>query len=98
MPTYQEYQEQIAKLQALAETARKDEIEEARRQVRELMQQHNLSATDLAESTKKSGNPSKKPGTVEAKYRDPASGQTWTGRGRAPRWLDGKNREDFLIK
>lgn len=31
------------------------------------------------------------------KYRDPQSGATWTGRGRAPRWLDGKNRDEFLI-
>lgn len=30
MPTYQEYQEQIAKLQALAEQARQDDIAEAR--------------------------------------------------------------------
>jgi DNA-binding protein H-NS len=32
------------------------------------------------------------------KYRDPASGKTWSGRGRTPRWLDGKNSSDFLIK
>lgn len=31
------------------------------------------------------------------KYRDPKTGATWTGRGRAPRWLDGKKRERFLI-
>jgi DNA-binding protein H-NS len=32
------------------------------------------------------------------KYRDTATGQSWTGRGRAPKWLEGKNKEDFLIK
>ncbi len=32
-----------------------------------------------------------------AKYRDPVTGRTWNGRGRAPRWLEGKNRDDFLI-
>jgi len=31
------------------------------------------------------------------KYRDPATGKTWTGHGRPPGWLDGKNRDDFLI-
>lgn len=36
-------------------------------------------------------------GTVAAKYRDPATGQTWTGRGKAPKWIEGKNREDYLI-
>jgi hypothetical protein len=31
-------------------------------------------------------------------YRDPKSGATWSGRGRAPAWLSGaKNRTRFLI-
>jgi DNA-binding protein H-NS len=34
-------------------------------------------------------------GTV--KYRDPASGATWSGRGRAPAWITGKDRNDFLV-
>lgn len=34
---------------------------------------------------------------VAAKYRNPETGETWTGRGRAPRWLEGKNREDFAV-
>ncbi len=42
-------------------------------------------------------------GTVPPKYRDPVSGATWTGRGRAPRWVveaeaQGKSREEFLIQ
>ena len=32
-----------------------------------------------------------------AKYRDPASGATWTGRGKPPGWIRGKDREGFLI-
>jgi DNA-binding protein H-NS len=36
------------------------------------------------------------------RYRDPLTGQTWTGRGMLPRWLKnaikaGKNKEDFKI-
>ena len=39
---------------------------------------------------------------VAPKYRHPESGETWTGRGRAPRWLaaaeqSGAKREQFLI-
>jgi len=43
-------------------------------------------------------------GSVAPKYRDPKNPQnTWTGRGRMPRWLvaatkGGKSRDDFLIK
>lgn len=97
MPTYQEYQEQIAKLQALADQARQDEVVEARRKVRELMDAHKLSPSDFAEPNKKVKQTPKKV-TVQAKYRDPDSGATWTGRGRAPRWLNGRNKEQFLIK
>lgn len=40
---------------------------------------------------------------VPPKYRNPATGQTWSGRGRMPRWLSeakerGHSRDDFLIK
>lgn len=43
-------------------------------------------------------------GKVPPKYRDPANPEnTWTGRGKQPRWLaaytgEGRNLEDFLIK
>jgi DNA-binding protein H-NS len=40
---------------------------------------------------------------VAPKYRDPATGETWAGRGVRPRWLvarlkRGKKLEDFAIK
>jgi DNA-binding protein H-NS len=40
--------------------------------------------------------------TVAAKYRHPRTGETWTGRGKMPKWLQaevntGKRKEDFLI-
>ncbi len=47
---------------------------------------------------------SKKPGVtssskkVPTKYRNPTTGQTWTGRGKAPLWIAGLHRDDFLIK
>lgn len=39
---------------------------------------------------------------VPPKYRHPASGQIWTGRGIVPKWMaaeiaQGRKREDFLI-
>jgi len=34
-----------------------------------------------------------------AKYRDPKSGKTWTGRGKPPAWIAGaKNRDAYLIE
>jgi DNA-binding protein H-NS len=40
---------------------------------------------------------------AEPKYRDPKTGETWSGRGRPAGWLKaymdaGKRKEDFLIK
>jgi DNA-binding protein H-NS len=35
---------------------------------------------------------------VEAKYKNPLTGETWSGRGKTPKWLEGKNRSDFEIK
>ena len=44
----------------------------------------------------------KKSGPVRAplapKYRNPETGETWSGRGKAPRWIDPANKEKFLIK
>lgn len=41
--------------------------------------------------------------SVPIKYRHPETGETWTGRGKAPRWIikaesDGKQRSDFLVE
>jgi DNA-binding protein H-NS len=40
----------------------------------------------------------KRAGPVAAKYRDPNSGSTWSGRGRAPLWIAGQEREKFAIQ
>jgi len=37
------------------------------------------------------------PMRVPAKYRDPSTGATWSGRGKPPRWISGKERDQFLI-
>lgn len=35
--------------------------------------------------------------TLEAKYLNPETGKIWSGKGRVPKWIAGKNREDFRI-
>lgn len=32
-----------------------------------------------------------------AKYKNPSTGETWSGRGKAPAWIKGKDRSQFLI-
>ena len=80
--------------------ARQAEIAHAVQQVRELVAQHGLTVQDVfpgrgARAAGKSAG--KSTGKVAAKYRDPATGQTWTGRGKAPKWIDGQDRSRFLI-
>ena len=96
MTSYAEYVEQIAKLQSLAEAARKDELSGAIRKIKELMQLHGITVEDLSSGTR--AKPAKVKSTVAPQFKNPETGETWTGRGRAPRWLDGKDREQFRIK
>ena len=96
MTSYAEYVEQIAKLQSLAEAARKDEISGAIQKIKELMQLHGIAVEDLAAGGR--AKPAKAKGSVAAQFKNPETGETWTGRGRAPRWLDGKDKEAFRIK
>ena len=95
MTSYAEYVEQIAKLQSLAEAARKDEINGAVKAIKDLMQQHGITMEDLSSGTRVKT--TKVKGTVAAQFKNPETGETWTGRGRAPRWLDGKDKEQFRI-
>lgn len=95
MPTYQEYQAQIAELQQLAEAARKDEIAGAKAEITSIMKTYGLSIEDLKDTKTKLV---KAPKSVAVKYRDDVTGETWTGRGRPPRWLDGKDKNQFLVK
>jgi DNA-binding protein H-NS len=95
MTTYAEYVEQIAKLQSLAEAARKDEINGAIQKIKELMQLHGVTVDDLAAGSR--AKPVKAKGSVPAQFKNPETGETWTGRGRAPLWLAGKERDAYRI-
>lgn len=96
MSTYQEYTAKIAELQQLAEAARKNEIAGAKAQIAEIMSQYGLSVADLTGTTKAKNTKERVP--VAAKYRNDSTGETWTGRGRSPKWLEGKEKDQFLIK
>jgi len=67
--------------------------------VRALMAEHGLSLSDLST---KSATPKRTGAKVAAKYRDAATGSTWSGRGLQPKWLkqalaSGKKISDFAI-
>jgi len=59
-----------------------------------IIEQYDLSASDLFSRKSGSKGPS---GKVAPKYRNPSTGETWTGRGKAPKWIDGRDRSNYLI-
>lgn len=98
MSQYAELKAQIIKLQAQAEEARRTELAHVIAELRARIAEFGLSASDLgfAEAPRRGRPPKKAP--LPAKYRDPKSGATWSGRGKPPKWIAGKNRERFLME
>ena len=93
------YKELLAEREALEKAiaqARQNEIAAAVAKVREMVSEFGLTAQDIfpGRAQRAAGKAVSK---VAAKYRDPATGQTWTGRGKPPKWIDGKDRAQFLI-
>jgi len=103
MATYAEIKKQIADLEKQAEKLRQAEIKEAVGKVKELISRYQLTAEDIGLSgsakVRSARRKGKKPVAAgEPKYRDPATGKTWTGVGKPPSWIAGaKSRDDFLI-
>lgn len=48
----------------------------------------------LSGAGRPAGKPTRK---VAPQFRDPVSGATWSGRGKPPKWIAGKERSDFAI-
>ena len=101
---------QIAVLEAKATRLAEEETKASVGKVRALMNQlgvtleHLSSAATRKVSAVKKAIVGKKPATTKrlskgaAKYRDPSTGATWSGFGRAPGWIAGvANRDAFLV-
>ena len=94
MSTYQSLLQQKADLEAQIAEAHKREKSAAVSQARELVQQYGLTPDDVFGGKKAATGPR---GTVAPTYRDPATGATWTGRGKPPKWIADKDRTAFAI-
>jgi DNA-binding protein H-NS len=99
MATYKELKAQAEALLQQAEAARRAEIAAVIVEIHARMKEFGISPADLKGGAKKT----KSRSVVAAKYRNSATGDTWSGRGRVPRWLaselsKGRSRDEFLIK
>lgn len=98
MSTYKALIARKAELDRLIEQTRKTEVSGAIAEARALIAEFGLTSDDVFGVSKaKARTSSAKGSKVAAKYRDPASGATWTGRGRAPVWIVDKDRSAFSI-
>ena len=88
MATLQELLDQQAALNRQISELRSSDRARAIADVRALMAEHGLTAADLVSaSTPRKGVAKTSGRKVAAKYRDPATGATWSGRGLKPKWL-----------
>jgi DNA-binding protein H-NS len=107
MKTYSDIKAEIAKLEKQAEAVRKSEVAGVVAKIKVAIAAYALTAADLGfgRGPAKAARPSKAKSakktattTGVAKYRDPKTGKTWTGRGKPPAWIAGvKNRDSYLI-
>ncbi len=95
---YEELQAKIADLQAQAAKVKEEEKEQAIGMPRTMISAYGITARDLGLDKAPKVKTGPKPGNkVAAKYRDPASGATWSGRGKTPRWINGADRSQYAI-
>lgn len=83
----------IANLKRELEAVRKEEAAAAKAHIAELMKAHGFTGHDFLKVGAKPAAPAK-----PAKYRNPEDGATWSGTGRAPKWIEGKDHAQFLVK
>ncbi|WP_071773251.1 H-NS histone family protein [Burkholderia ubonensis] len=97
MTTYLDLKAKIRTLQVQAELARKNEVQRVIEEIQKVIAEFDLKPGDLFADIRRKTRRVRRRAPALAKYRDPASGAVWSGRGRTPRWIAGQDRERFLI-
>lgn len=117
MTSYAQIKARIAKLEKEAEQVLRKEAVKAIDTIKKIMEKYELTLTDLSDALSSNGagkgRRGRKPKAAAAKkakaagqkpaakYRNPKTGETWSGRGRSPAWIrdalaSGK-QDKFLI-
>jgi DNA-binding protein H-NS len=87
-----ELRTQLEKMQAELDTAIATESGAVLADIREKVALYGFTEKDVFGRRRATG-------PVAAKYHNPETGETWSGRGRAPGWIkSARSREKFLIK
>lgn len=81
------------KINAMRQEARS----EALTQIQSLIQKFELTPADIFGGPKGSKSSATTGKKVAIKYLNKATGESWTGRGKPPRWIQGQDRETFKV-
>lgn len=105
---YSSLQKQIERLQKKADIVRARDLKRVVDSITSEMAKYGITIEDLERAQTTTGRKTRKvaaaktKSSVAPKYRQPETGDTWTGRGKPPRWLTaaeaaGTARDSFLI-
>lgn len=95
MTTLADLIKQKEALEAQIAQTRQSEVNAAITKARSIVAEYGLTAQDVFGGKRGPKASAKNP--VAAKYRDPSTGNTWSGRGKPPLWIAGKDRAQFAI-
>lgn len=100
-PTYEELLQESHALALKLKAAREREVEAAIIEINKTMQKLGMTVADLTRGGAPS--PIATKSRLAAKYRNPATGDVWAGRGHQPIWFKtaiagGAKAEDFLVR
>lgn len=101
MASLEELMKQRKELEDQIKAVQQSERQDAIKKIKELVANYDIDLTKDLATTRKAGS-STKGNPVAIKYRNTATGDTWTGRGLTPKWLKeqmdaGKKLEDFAV-
>lgn len=94
-PTLQELQAQLRDTNIRLAEAKNDEKRAALAAFKEQVELYNITQDEVMRALGYLKPERKR--RAEAKYYDPSSGRSWSGRGPRPKWLEGKDLDDYLI-
>lgn len=93
--TYPQLRAELAELEARIQEAREREKQDAMTEIHRLMDTYGIQHKELMRGWGTRGKYRKQ--ALQPRYRDPATGETRSGRGNPPLWLRDKDRELYLI-
>ncbi len=100
--THNQLSDLIARAQARQEELAKERVSKLREKINALVKAEGLGLDEVLGGRGARTGGKGRGGKVKPKYRNPATGDTWSGRGKHPRWFNdalkaGKKEKDLAI-